>query len=171
MSPLRLLSWTMVLRWSESVATTTTKSPGVIKTDLRKVLDRMQVQYRETKTGFECIHLPSIDISSLAAARDHQAAHNGGATVRGHRKSGSGESGGTATRRIVRKASKISFGKQRREKEKERTNTLSRADTARTTSRSSNFRWQSGSELRTRPRRSVTSPPRSSTPPRPCRPS
>jgi serine/threonine protein kinase KIN1/2 len=33
--------------------------------DIRRVLDRMQVQYRETKTGFDCIHLPSIDISSL----------------------------------------------------------------------------------------------------------
>ncbi|KAI6021046.1 hypothetical protein EDC04DRAFT_2869899 [Pisolithus marmoratus] len=40
-----------------SVSTTTTKSP--------KVLDRMQVQYRETKVGFECIHIPSIAISSL----------------------------------------------------------------------------------------------------------
>lgn len=29
------------------------------------MLDRMQVQYRETKTGFECIHLPSIDLTSV----------------------------------------------------------------------------------------------------------
>jgi serine/threonine protein kinase KIN1/2 len=48
-----------------SVATTSTKPPGNIKKDIRRVLDRMQVQYRETKTGFECIHLPSIDLSSV----------------------------------------------------------------------------------------------------------
>jgi hypothetical protein len=48
-----------------SVATTSTKSPAVLKTDMRCVPDRMQVQYRETKTGFDCIHLPSINISSL----------------------------------------------------------------------------------------------------------
>jgi len=48
-----------------SVATTSTKPPAVLKTDIRRVLDRMTVQYRETQTGFDCIHLPSIDISSL----------------------------------------------------------------------------------------------------------
>ncbi|EDR06003.1 uncharacterized protein LACBIDRAFT_251514 [Laccaria bicolor S238N-H82] len=48
-----------------SVATTSTKPPPVIKADIRTVLDRMQVQYRENKSGFECIHLPSIDLSSV----------------------------------------------------------------------------------------------------------
>jgi hypothetical protein len=45
-----------------SVATMSTKTPAVLKADIRRVLDRMQVQYRETKTGFDCIHLPVIDI-------------------------------------------------------------------------------------------------------------
>ncbi|EEB87227.1 hypothetical protein MPER_15510, partial [Moniliophthora perniciosa FA553] len=45
-----------------SVATTSTKPPPLIKADIRRVLDRMQVQYREVKGGFECIHIPSIDI-------------------------------------------------------------------------------------------------------------
>lgn len=52
-----------------SVATTSTKSPSVIKSDVRRVLERMQVQYRETRTGFECIHLPSIDLSTLTEAQ------------------------------------------------------------------------------------------------------
>jgi len=91
-----------------SVATTSTKSPAVLKADIRRVLDRMQVQYRETKTGFDCIHLPSIDISSL------QQDPHGTPTLspRKHRKqgsAGSGDSGGT-TKRIARKASKLSFG-------------------------------------------------------------
>jgi len=76
----------------------------------------MQVQYRETKTGFDCIHLPSIDISSL------QQDPHGTPTPspRKHRKqgsAGSGDSGGT-TRRIVRKASKLSFGMGRKDKDR-----------------------------------------------------
>ncbi|KAI0274166.1 hypothetical protein BGY98DRAFT_1090659 [Russula aff. rugulosa BPL654] len=99
-----------------SVATTSTKSPAVLKADIRRVLDRMQVQYRETKTGFDCIHLPSIDISSL------QDPHGTLSTPspRKHRKqgsAGSGDSGGT-TKRIVRKASKLSFGMGRKDKDR-----------------------------------------------------
>ncbi|KAI9459812.1 hypothetical protein F5148DRAFT_1150800 [Russula earlei] len=98
-----------------SVATTSTKPPAVLKTDIRRVLDRMQVQYRETKTGFDCIHLPSIDISSLQDPHGTSTP-----TPRKHRKqssTGSGNSGGT-TRRIVRKASKLSFGMSRKDKDR-----------------------------------------------------
>ena len=98
-----------------SVATTSTKQPAVLKADIRRVLDRMQVQYRETKTGFDCIHLPSIDISSL---QDPQGTPT--PSPRKHRKqgsAGSGDSGGT-TRRIVRKASKLSFGMGRKDKDR-----------------------------------------------------
>ncbi|KAI9508731.1 hypothetical protein F5148DRAFT_1148818 [Russula earlei] len=98
-----------------SVATTPTKPPAVLKTDIRRVLDRMQVQYRETKTGFDCIHLPSIDISSLQDPHGTSTP-----TSRKHRKqssTGSGDSGGT-TRRIVRKASKLSFGMSRKDKDR-----------------------------------------------------
>lgn len=74
----------------------------------------MQVQYRETKGGFECIHLPSIDLSSVetpATARQnnhHQQISS----------SGSGETGrATPTTHhrpsIVKKASKLSFGAKR----------------------------------------------------------
>ena len=98
-----------------SVATTSTKAPAALKADIRRVLDRMQVQYRETKTGFDCIHLPSIDISSL---QDPQATPT--PSSRKHRKQGSGGSGdsGGTTRRIVRKASKLSFGMSRKDKDR-----------------------------------------------------
>jgi hypothetical protein len=75
----------------------------------------MQVKYRETKTGFDCIHLPSIDISSLQDPRGTPTP-----SPRKHRKqgsAGSGDSGGT-TRRIVRKASKLSFGMGRKDKDR-----------------------------------------------------
>ncbi|KAI0263593.1 hypothetical protein BC834DRAFT_827457 [Gloeopeniophorella convolvens] len=104
-----------------SVATTSTRAPALLKADIRRVLDRMQVQYRETKAGFDCIHAPSIDISSLQEPQAHQQQHQGGTPRRQqHRKQGSGGSGdsGGTTRRIVRKASKLSFG-VRREKDKE----------------------------------------------------
>ncbi|TFK20182.1 Pkinase-domain-containing protein [Coprinopsis marcescibilis] len=94
-----------------SVATTSTKTAGAIKMDIRRVLNRMQVQYRETRTGFECIHLPSIDISSLGEA-------GAGFRTNGHhQQSTSGISSGdtrsiTPQQRpsIVKKASKLSFG-------------------------------------------------------------
>ncbi|THH15419.1 hypothetical protein EW146_g5047 [Bondarzewia mesenterica] len=100
-----------------SVATTSTKQPSAIKADIRRVLDRMQVQYRETKTGFECIHMPSIDISSV-----HESQPASAPTPRTgrHRKQGSGGSHDSGAKSVVRKASKLSFGMNRKEKDKER---------------------------------------------------
>lgn len=94
-----------------SVATTSTKSPYLIKQDIKRVLDRMQIQYRETKTGFECIHMPSIDINSVVESTPSQ---------RGHQKQGSSGSAETETTRksIARKSSKLSFGKKSRDREK-----------------------------------------------------
>ncbi|EGN97581.1 hypothetical protein SERLA73DRAFT_92742 [Serpula lacrymans var. lacrymans S7.3] len=95
-----------------SVATTSTKPPSVLKADIKRVLDRMQVQYRETKGGFECIHIPSIDVSSVSEAASH-GRHSQ------HRRQGSGGSNetGKTRRSIVKKASKLSFGMKSREKE------------------------------------------------------
>ena len=101
------------------MATTSTKSPPVIKADIRRVLDRMQVQYTETKTGFECIHLPSIDLSSIESPtiRQHPQLQ--------HQTSGSGDAStgrvSPAHNRpaIIKKASKLSFG-MKRDKGKER---------------------------------------------------
>ena len=98
-----------------SVQTTTSKPPTVIKEDIRKVLDRMQVQYRETKTGFECIHAPSIDINCVVDPPPPAS------TTRGHKKQGSiGSDETEATRKsIARKSSKISFSKKSRDKDRD----------------------------------------------------
>src|ERR1700676_4549322 len=87
-----------------SVATTSTKAPPVIKADIKRVLDRMQVQYRETKGGFECIHLPSIDMTTV---QETPPTPN-----HGHRKQGSSGSNEVppSRRSIVKKTSKLSFG-------------------------------------------------------------
>lgn len=61
----------------------------------------MQVQYREIRGGFECLHMPSIDLASVIAdAQAHQQQPS--------------ESG---SRRITRKASKLSFGPRRKDKD------------------------------------------------------
>lgn len=89
-----------------SVATTSTKSPPIIKSDIKRVLERMRVQYRETKGGYDCIHLPSIDLNALteAQAQRYQQHH----------------SEGTTKRSIVRKASKLTFSSAKgKEKEHE----------------------------------------------------
>ena len=95
-----------------SVATTSTKPPSVIKQDIKRVLDRMQVQYRETKTGFECIHVPSIDVNSVLESLPPP-------TQRNHKKQGSVGSNETeGTRKSLgRKSSKMSFGKKSRDRE------------------------------------------------------
>ncbi|KAE9394058.1 Pkinase-domain-containing protein [Gymnopus androsaceus JB14] len=105
-----------------SVATTSTKSPSVIKADIRRVLDRMQVQYREVKGGFECIHLPSIDISSVEPTtpgyrqnQHHQQTSSGSGYG-----SGTGEPS-TPRPTISKKSSKLSFSiRSRSGREKER---------------------------------------------------
>ncbi|KAF8063306.1 CAMK/CAMKL/Kin1 protein kinase [Lyophyllum atratum] len=104
-----------------SVATTSTKPPPVIKADIRRVLDRMQVQYRETKGGFECIHLPSIDMSTVDTPTVRARAHQQTTST------GSGEPSGAAVSNrpsIVKKASKLSFG-MKREKAKDREGSVS----------------------------------------------
>jgi hypothetical protein len=73
----------------------------------------MQVQYRETKGGFECIHLPSIDMSSVQDTPPTPS--------RGHRKQGSSGSNDAAApprRSIVKKTSKLSFGLGSRDRPK-----------------------------------------------------
>lgn len=71
----------------------------------------MQVQYRETKSGFECIHIPSIDISSVP--------ENAQSRPSNHRRRGSVGSNETSKtpRSLVKKASKLSFGVKSRDRE------------------------------------------------------
>jgi serine/threonine protein kinase KIN1/2 len=103
-----------------SVATTSTKAPSVIKADIRRVLDRMQVQYRDIKGGFDCIHLPSIDLTTVEMS-------NKGS----HQLQASSISGDTTSMipvthsrpSIIKKASKLSFT-LKRDKGKEKDNSV-----------------------------------------------
>ncbi|KAF8329805.1 uncharacterized protein EI90DRAFT_2996982 [Cantharellus anzutake] len=87
-----------------SVATTSTKPPTVLRGDIKRVLDRMQIQHREIKSGFECIHLPSIDLSSI----QNGEAATSDLTV---------QTQATRPRTIARKVSRLSFGRKGKEKE------------------------------------------------------
>ena len=95
-----------------SVATTSTKSPSTLRSDIRQVLDRMQIRYRETRTGFDCIHMPSIDLSSFPA--EQQTRH------RKHGSSGSDEKTSTISRRVTKRPSKLSFRVRGKDREKEK---------------------------------------------------
>lgn len=106
-----------------SVATTSTKSPSVIKADIRRVLDRMQVQYRETRAGYECIHMPSIDLASIEKSTVRQHSQHQQQTS-GNLDTGTGMVAGRVSPvhhrpSMVKKTSKLSFG-MKREKGKER---------------------------------------------------
>ncbi|KAH8813841.1 hypothetical protein DL96DRAFT_1472528 [Flagelloscypha sp. PMI_526] len=97
---------TVFLKGLFSVATTSTKSPTLIRADIRRVLERMRIQYRETKTGFECIHLPSIDMNSILETSSPSTATP--------RPSQSREKG------IVKRASKLGLGGKKSSKDKEK---------------------------------------------------
>lgn len=94
----------------------------MIKADIKRVLDRMQVQYRETKGGFECIHLPSIDLSSVQDSPKTPSRHQ-------KRGSSGSNDAGQSRRSMARKTSKLSFGLSNKdrpsieEKEKEKDKT------------------------------------------------
>lgn len=48
-----------------SVSTTSTKSARTLLRDISHVLDRIGIKYRPIRGGFECIHVPSIDLKSV----------------------------------------------------------------------------------------------------------
>ena len=79
----------------------------MIKADIRRVLDRMQVQYRDIKGGFECIHLPSIDLTSVETSTNKGGQHLQASSTSGDTSSMIPIS--NSRRSIVRKASKLSF--------------------------------------------------------------
>lgn len=93
-----------------SVATTSTKNPSALRSDIRQVLDRMQIRYRETRTGFDCIHMPSIDLSSFPV--EQQTRH------RKQGSSGSDERAGMISRRVTKRPSKLSFRMRGKDREK-----------------------------------------------------
>lgn len=49
-----------------SVQTTSSKPIDVIREDIVQVLTQLGVHFREVKGGFECVHMPSIQFSSLS---------------------------------------------------------------------------------------------------------
>ncbi|BGP21879.1 serine/threonine protein kinase [Rhodotorula toruloides] len=51
-----------------SVSTTSTKPIATLRSDLVKVLDRLGVQHRDVKNGFECAHVPSIVLGASMGA-------------------------------------------------------------------------------------------------------
>ena len=59
-----------------SVATTSTKSPAVIRESIASVLERIGVNHRAIKAGFECVHAPSIDLASVAFSPRPEQAQN-----------------------------------------------------------------------------------------------
>ena len=97
-----------------SVATTSSKSPMLIKVDIRRVLDRMRVQYRETKNGYECLHSPSIDVSSVVSGGGGVSGVSGSVGVG----VGGSVQGVEGQGQVKKKVSKLSFGMKRRERER-----------------------------------------------------
>ena len=81
----------------------------MIKADIRRVLDRMQVQYRDMKGGFECIHLPSIDMTSVETSTNKGNQHLQASSTFASGDASSMIPISSSRRSIVRKASKLSF--------------------------------------------------------------
>lgn len=85
----------------------------------------MQVQYRDIKGGFECIHLPSIDITSVETNKGSQHLQASSTFASGDTSSMIPISG--SRRSIVRKASKLSFT-LKRDKGKEKDHSADNKD-------------------------------------------
>lgn len=47
-----------------SVSTTSSKSPQVIRSDLLRTLDKLGIEHKDIKGGYNCLHQPSIDLNS-----------------------------------------------------------------------------------------------------------
>ncbi|CAO3592824.1 unnamed protein product [Absidia cylindrospora] len=61
-----------------SVSTTSTKHPSVIRADLIRVLERIGVKWRESKSRFECVHVPSIDMNRVTTGAEDDHHHVSG---------------------------------------------------------------------------------------------
>ncbi|KAI5922913.1 hypothetical protein F4810DRAFT_672015 [Camillea tinctor] len=60
------LSKPVFLKGLFSVSTTSTKSVPAIRTDVKRVLKQLGVEYTEIRGGFSCRHTPSIDLNKVA---------------------------------------------------------------------------------------------------------
>ena len=95
-----------------SVQTTSTKPRAVIHATLVSVLDRLGVQYREIKGGYECVHLPSLDFSGGATSNASTTGQGnmrleGGGSDLGERESLTNDA--VSPQKPLRKGSKLSF--------------------------------------------------------------
>ena len=110
-----------------SVQTTTTKPRSVLHADLVRVFDRIGLQYRELKGGYECVHLPSLDFSNKAVGLSGQ----GNARITGddsaaavssssenHQNGGNLDATAATLMRPKRKQSRLSFLGSKKDKQK-----------------------------------------------------
>jgi hypothetical protein len=96
-----------------SVQTTTTRPRALLHTDLVRVFERIGLQYRELKGGYECVHLPSLDFSGGGGGTPGQ----GNARITGDESGSDNHQNGitpdaasaNATLRPRRKQSRLSF--------------------------------------------------------------
>ena len=83
-----------------SVSTTSTKPANVLIRDISTVLDRIGIKHRPIRGGFECVHVPSIDLNSVLNG-DEASTHlaepkstsRGASPDRGHTSSGTASNG------------------------------------------------------------------------------
>lgn len=111
-----------------SVQTTTTKPRSVLHADLMRVFDRIGLQYRELKGGYECVHLPSLDFSNNVAglsgqgnARimgDESAAAVSSSSEYAHQNGGNLDAAAATLMRPKRKQSRLSFLGTKKDKQK-----------------------------------------------------
>ncbi|TIB85645.1 Pkinase-domain-containing protein [Wallemia mellicola] len=52
-----------------SVATTSTKSSNTLRSEIGSTLSKLGVSYRLTRSGFECLHQPSISVGGVGSKR------------------------------------------------------------------------------------------------------
>lgn len=71
------LSKPVFLKGLFSVSTTSTKSVPAIRTDVKRVLKELGVEYTEIRGGFNCRHRPSIDLNKVADGPGSPAATPG----------------------------------------------------------------------------------------------
>ncbi|KAI0477815.1 hypothetical protein GGR56DRAFT_665622 [Xylariaceae sp. FL0804] len=71
------LSKPVFLKGLFSVSTTSTKSVPAIRTDVKRVLKQLGVEYTEIRGGFSCRHTPSIDLKRVSEMPGSPAATPG----------------------------------------------------------------------------------------------
>ncbi|ORX34603.1 hypothetical protein BD324DRAFT_636597 [Kockovaella imperatae] len=84
-----------------SVSTTSSKSASVLLKEIATVLDRIGIKHRPIKAGYECVHVPSIDLASVVNGDEASTSLSTAPTA--------GENGPKRRKSIKRKTSKSHF--------------------------------------------------------------